>query len=190
MPAESPLESPGDTLLSPLIPTLTLTVAPTPTHTAMPTPTHTVTPTRPPAATPTPKPASQLRLSVSAVPAVAKRHGELTYTIRLASEGGPVHNVVITCAVPANTWYVSGSATQGGVQAQDVVRWSVPQMAANQDREFSFRVVVLSGDQVRSERYGARCDDCVSASGPPLVTPVEFSGIEIFMPLVFRNLQR
>jgi uncharacterized repeat protein (TIGR01451 family) len=132
-------------------------------------------------------PAIQLQLSISAAPTVVKRHGELTYTIRLASKRGPVYGVVVTSTIPANTEYIAGSATAKGIQEQDVIRWNAPEMTANQDHEFSFRVVVLSGDRVLNERYGARCDRCVPASGLPVVTPIESGGVELYMPLIFRS---
>jgi len=186
-PDESPLgtPAPGQPFVSPL--TATVGVAPTQVLTATPALGPTETPTVEPAATRVS--AHQLRLSVSAVPAVVKRHGELAYTIHLASQGGPIHDVVITSAIPANTEYVADSVTRGGVWEEDVIRWIVPEVAADESREFSFHVTVLSGDQVLNERYGARCDECVSVSGPPVVTPVESGGVEVYLPLIFRGAE-
>ncbi len=66
----------------------------------------------------------------------------LTYTISVQNTGGTATNVTITDAIPANTTYVAGSASNGGTFATPTVTWTSVPVAAGTTVTRTFQVTV------------------------------------------------
>jgi uncharacterized repeat protein (TIGR01451 family) len=178
-PSLSPLASVEPTAFeSPLGATTTASVA--------------VTVTQATAPSPTPEPTSMpvVQISVSAAPDLVSRNDRLGYTIRVISKGQPAFHVVVTDIIPAGTRYVEGSATEGvELVGERVLRWEKPAMEPDREYLFAFQVTVLADDAVVNDQYGAQWEGGVGVLGPPVITSVDASGIEIYMPLILCNVQ-
>ncbi len=128
-----------------------------------------------------------LRITKSASPDAVKRGEQLAYTIRVTNLGQQATNLVITDTVPANTTYLTDSATGGGELKGDRVRWEkVPSLAPGESRTFGFSVIVEGGTQVINDEYGVRCAEGILTMGAPVVTQVTGGG-GIYLPVVMRN---
>ncbi len=126
-----------------------------------------------------------LRLTKRATPDPVGLGEELLYTLRLRNLGQRATGLVISDTIPANTTYVPGSATKGGVLVGDTVRWEWPEIEAGRSEEFAFRVTVAGGSLIRNETYLAGCVEGIWAYGDPVETRVR--GGLIYLPLVFKG---
>jgi uncharacterized repeat protein (TIGR01451 family) len=130
-----------------------------------------------------------LAISKRASPSPVSRGGELLYTIRVRNLGQQATGLVITDAVPANTTYITGSATSGGQLVGDVVRWeNIHVIDPGGSRSFGFRVAVERGSEIVNDRYVVRCQEGVIDVGDPVITRVMGGGNRIYLPLIVRNL--
>ena len=128
-----------------------------------------------------------LRVTKSASPDPVERGAELLYTIHMVNLGQQATSLVITDVLPANTTYITDSATAGGRLVGDQVRWDdVPVLEPGESRTFAFQVTVGSGIEVINEQYTVRCAEGVVGKGTPVVTRIGGGG-GIYLPLVFRN---
>lgn len=125
-----------------------------------------------------------LRLTKVDRPDPVPRGGGLLYTLYLRNLGQKATGLVISDTIPANTSYVPGSATRGGVLVGDTLRWEWPEMTAGAVEPFSFRVLVEGGRIIRNETYLARCAQGIWAYGEPVETRV--AGGWIFLPLIYK----
>lgn len=86
-----------------------------------------------------------LALDKVATPVVAYAGDIVTYTLTARNGTASVlTGVVITDAVPANTTYVAGSASDGGSEAGGVVTWNLGTMAIDEVATRSFAVTIAS----------------------------------------------
>jgi uncharacterized repeat protein (TIGR01451 family) len=108
----------------------------------------------------------------------------LLYTIHVVNLGQQATGLVITDTLPANTSYVSGSASSSGQLTGNTLRWDLPVLPALEDLTLTFRVKVLGGVQVVNDRYRVSCAEGVIASGPPVVTEIRYH--KIFFPVLRR----
>jgi hypothetical protein len=97
--------------------------------------------------------------------------------------GQQATTMVITDVLPGNVTFVPGSATGGGVQVGDVVRWSWPVLEPGGQADVSFQVTVGQGSEVVNALYGVRSAEGVIALGPAVVTPIKGRGL-LYLPLV------
>jgi len=128
-----------------------------------------------------------LRITKSASPDPVERGTGLLYTIRVVNLGQQATTLVVTDVLPANTTYVTDSATAGGRLVGDQVRWDdVPALEPGESRTFAFQVTVGSGIRVINEQYAVSCAEGVVGKGTPVVTRIGGGG-GIYLPLVLRN---
>lgn len=126
-------------------------------------------------------------ISWSASPDPVERGAELLYTIRVVNLGQQATTLVLTDVLPANTTYVTDSATTGGRLVGDQVRWDdVPVLEPGESRTFAFQVTVGSGIEVLNAQYAIRCAEGVVGKGAPVITRIGGGG-GIYLPLVLRN---
>jgi uncharacterized repeat protein (TIGR01451 family) len=129
-----------------------------------------------------------LRITKTASPDPVDLGGELAYTLRVLNEGRQATRVVVADTLPSNAAYVPGSATEGGEQVDDQVRWVIPMLQPLESRTLAFRVTVESGVRVLNRVYSASSAEGVSAVGIPLWTDI--SGVEgglLYLPIILRN---
>ena len=130
-----------------------------------------------------------LAITKRASPSPVSRGGELLYTIRVRNLGQQATSLVITDAVPANTTYITGSATSGGQLVGDVVRWeNIHVIDPGESRSFGFQVAVERGSEIVNDRYVVRCQEGVVDVGDPVITRVIGGGNRVYLPLIVRNL--
>ena len=72
----------------------------------------------------------------------------LTYTIRFTNTTAQAVSAIITDRIPANTSYVAGSATLGGVYADGMLTWTLSEVAAWTTVTVSFQVKVTATEHV------------------------------------------
>jgi uncharacterized repeat protein (TIGR01451 family) len=111
-----------------------------------------------------------LALSKSATPDPVNLGGELLYTLHVKNLGQQATVLVLTDTIPANTSYVTGSATAGGQLVGNQVNWAFPLIEPGETRNFSFRVEVQGGTGVLNDGYRVSSAEGVSASGAPVYT--------------------
>ncbi len=126
-----------------------------------------------------------LFVSKSASPDPVRIGSELAYTIRAINAGQQATGLVITDAIPANTQYVTGSATAGGQLVGGQIRWQIPVLKPAESRTFAFRVTVKEGKEVVNEGYTIRSAEGVISIGPRVVTPI--TGGTLYLPVVSKN---
>ncbi|MHB0999445.1 MAG: metallophosphoesterase [Armatimonadota bacterium] len=88
---------------------------------------------------------SNMSLTISADKSTALPADVITYTLRYSNTGaGPASNVQLRIPVPANTTYVSGSASTGGAydSASNSVLWTVSSIAAGASGTCTARVKI------------------------------------------------
>ncbi|RVU98155.1 VWA domain-containing protein [Coriobacteriales bacterium OH1046] len=66
----------------------------------------------------------------------------LTYTITYANNTSGAATVTVTDTIPANTTYVAGSASDGGVESGGIITWTIPDVAAGATGTVTFQVTV------------------------------------------------
>ncbi len=126
-----------------------------------------------------------LAITKSASPDPVRLGSELAYTIRVVNLGQQATGLVISDVIPANTQYVTGSATANGQLVGGQIRWETLVLKSSESRIFAFRVKVNSGREVVNELYGVTSAEGVTGAGTRLVTRV--TGGEIFLPIVLKN---
>lgn len=137
----------------------------------------------------------------------------LRYTLTLRNIGNAAATGVrITDPIPANTSYVTGSATDGGTLVSgrtDKVRWTGLSVAAGASKEVSFTVNIAPAlkkkvGQIVNDHYKATSAEGPSTSGSPKITPIAppyavgllpatqtdgaHSGASVDYPVTVRNL--
>jgi uncharacterized repeat protein (TIGR01451 family) len=125
-----------------------------------------------------------LSLSKSATPDPVSMGGELLYTLHVQNLGQQATVLVLTDTVPANTSFVTGSATAGGQLVGDQVHWVFPLLEPGETRNFSFRVKVLGGTGIVNDHYRVSSAEGASAIGAPVYT--RLSQRFIFFPVTLR----
>jgi hypothetical protein len=94
---------------------------------------------------------------------------------------------VVTDTIPANTSYIFGSASSGGLLIEnDVVQWYWPVLYPGETLKLTFQVTVNSGNVVINDNYAVRCDEGVFAYGEPVVTPVRHLIRKMHLPITLR----
>ena len=130
-----------------------------------------------------------LAITKHASPDPVNEGEELLYTIRVVNLGQQATSLVISDTIPANTTYITDSATAGGQFVDGEVLWeSILVLDPGESRSFGFRVTVGSGAEVVNDQYVVRCYEGVIGVGAPVVTSISSgSGNWIYLPLVVRN---
>ncbi len=128
----------------------------------------------------------ELRIAKSASPDPVASGSALEYTIGVVNLGQQATSLVITDVIPANTQYITNSATANGRLVDNQVRWEIPVLKPGESRTVAFRVKVGSGVEVVNERYAVMCAEGVTAVGARLVTRLT-GGNVIYLPVVMRN---
>jgi uncharacterized repeat protein (TIGR01451 family) len=104
----------------------------------------------------------------------------LTYTISVTNSGGTATSVNITDSIPANTTYVTGSASNGGTFAAGTVTWTAVNIPANNVATpvtVTFQVTVntpLPANTTQISNVAAVDDPLTPAPPnptPPVITP-------------------
>jgi uncharacterized repeat protein (TIGR01451 family) len=94
-------------------------------------------------------------------------HQPITYTLTVTNSGPfPATNLVITDVIPVGAHYVSG-----GTKIGNVVRWTVPSLAANSGVTKTTFVVTATGTIINSN-YGAQDQEGHTVKGDITVTTV------------------
>ncbi|MEA3342422.1 MAG: hypothetical protein U9R15_20865 [Chloroflexota bacterium] len=129
-----------------------------------------------------------LRITKKASPDPVEKGGELLYTIRVINLGQQATSLIISDTIPANTTYITDSATGGGQLVGDEVRWeNISALDPGASRSFAFRVTVEGGAEVVNEQYIVRCHEGVIGAGEPVVTRITGGGNMVYLPLVLKN---
>ncbi|MGE5223792.1 MAG: hypothetical protein ACM3PY_15245 [Omnitrophica WOR_2 bacterium] len=126
-----------------------------------------------------------LKISKSVSPGKVLINGDLLYTIKVVNLGQPATNLVVHDPLPANTQYVSNSATAGGRLENGQVIWDIPVMESGGERTLQFRVKVTGGMRIENANYVATCAEGVTAKGLPVISEVQ--RYSIFLPKINRN---
>ncbi len=126
-----------------------------------------------------------LSIMKSATPDPVASGGILTYTLTVLNQGQSASGLIITDVVPANTTYITNSATFNGQFINGQVQWSVPALAFDQNQVIAYQVKVNGGLEVVNDRYAVTSLEGAVGFGEPVVTTV--SGSRIYLPLVLRN---
>jgi uncharacterized repeat protein (TIGR01451 family) len=128
-----------------------------------------------------------LRITKVATPDPVLSGNPLLYQIEVTNLGQQATLLVITDTVPANTSYIFGSASSGGLLVGNQVRWNLPVLNPGETLKVSFQVRVEGGRYIVNDSYAVRCDEGVFAYGEPVVTPVWFKMYNVHLPLTLRD---
>lgn len=126
-----------------------------------------------------------LFIGKSAAPNPVRRGSTLAYTIHVVNYGQQAFGLVITDVVPANTTYVTNSATANGQLTGDRMRWEIPVLESGESQDAGFQVIVASGRKIYNDQYAVTSIEGATALGAPVTTAVETG--EIYLPLVSKN---
>ena len=94
----------------------------------------------------------------------------LTYTITYANNTSGVATVTVTDAIPANTTYVDGSASDGGVEDNGTITWTIENVAAGATGTVTFQVTVDEGANGETIENAATVFDGENQSSSNAVT--------------------
>jgi uncharacterized repeat protein (TIGR01451 family) len=87
--------------------------------------------------------APALTVTISADKTSVPSGGVITYTVSYVNKGNDTaNNVKVTLPIPANTTYVSGSASAGGVVTGNSVVWTIPSVPAGGSGQVTAQVKV------------------------------------------------
>jgi uncharacterized repeat protein (TIGR01451 family) len=129
-----------------------------------------------------------LEITKKASPDPVEKGGELLYTIKVTNLGQQATSLVISDTIPANTTYITDSATAGGQFVGNEVRWeNVPVLDPGESRSFGFRVTVRGGTEVVNDKYIVQCREGVIGVGDPVITEIVSGEKLIYLPMVLRN---
>lgn len=127
-----------------------------------------------------------LRISKVATPDPVMAGSPLLYQIQVANLGQQATLTVVTDTIPANSSYIFGSASSGGLVVGDVVQWNLPVLNPGDILNLTFQVTVQGGNEIINDSYAVRCDEGVFAYGEPVVTRVRYLMRPVLLPLIFR----
>ena len=127
-----------------------------------------------------------LFIDKSASPNPVRRGSTLAYTLHVVNQGQPAFGLVITDVTPANTRYVTNSATANGQLIADRVRWVIPVLESGESQEVGFQVIVAGGMKIYNDQYAVTSLDGATALGAPVITVVEGSS-QVYLPLVLKT---
>jgi len=128
-----------------------------------------------------------LHISKKATPDPATVGNPLLYQIQVTNLGQQATILVVTDTIPANTSYIFGSASLGGLVVDDVVQWTLPVLKPGETLKLTFQVSVQGGNEIINDSYAVRCDEGVFAYGDPVKTRVWYPMRNVFLPLAFRD---
>jgi uncharacterized repeat protein (TIGR01451 family) len=111
----------------------------------------------------------------------------LLYQIEVTNLGQQATLLVITDTIPANSSYILGSASSGGILVGDTVQWYLPVLNPGDSLTLTFQVKVLGGNEVINASYAVRCDEGVFAYGEPVTTRVSYPMRRVLLPFTFRK---
>ncbi len=97
----------------------------------------------------------------------------LEYTLHVHNTAQLATGLVITDVIPANTSYVTGTATAGGLLVENVMRWDLSVLRPDETGDLKFRVTVQSGQEVVNDKYGAASAEGATALGLPVITKIK-----------------
>lgn len=102
----------------------------------------------------------------------------ISYTLTITNSS-PISatEVIVTDTLPTGAYYVNG-----GTMMMDVVRWTIPHLAANSSTQVHF--VVTATQTITNSVYGVSCIEGASVMGTEAV--VTKVGYSIYLPLVIR----
>jgi uncharacterized repeat protein (TIGR01451 family) len=125
-----------------------------------------------------------LQISKIATPDPVMRGSPLLYQIGVTNLGQQATLLVITDTIPANTDYIVGSASSGGMLVGDQVQWHLPVLKPGDSLKLTFQVRALSGYEVTNASYRVNCNEGVSAVGEPVTTQVTYTGRRVMLPII------
>ncbi len=128
-----------------------------------------------------------LRISKTATPDPVFVGNPLLYRIEVANLGQLATLLVVTDTIPANTSYLFGTASSGGLVEGDTVKWILPVLNPGEKMEQTFQVTAEGGNKIINDSYAVSCDEGVFAYGEPVVTRVISSNRNVLLPLVLKN---
>jgi uncharacterized repeat protein (TIGR01451 family) len=108
----------------------------------------------------------------------------LLYKVQVTNLGNMATLLQVTDTIPANTYYIFGSASSGGHLEGNVVEWTLPVLKHGDTTTLTFQVNVLGGNWIINKTYGVTCDEGVSAIGEPVVTRVRYVGRHLLLPFI------
>ena len=94
----------------------------------------------------------------------------LTYSIKYVNNTDDVATVTVTDQIPANTTYVEGSASDGGVYADGTITWTIENVAPGATGTVTFKVTVNEAKAVTEIDNTANVDDGENKSSTNAVT--------------------
>ncbi|MFN2198875.1 MAG: hypothetical protein ACK2UW_22335 [Anaerolineales bacterium] len=127
-----------------------------------------------------------LRVHKSASPDPVQVGDQLEYTIRVSNLAQMATNLVLTDVLPANTTYVPGSATAGGISVGEHLAWEFPVLNPDESQTFKFRVTAGATREIVNAIYGVTSAEGASATGVPVVTRT-FGRSWRYFPMLFLN---
>jgi uncharacterized repeat protein (TIGR01451 family) len=128
-----------------------------------------------------------LFISKKATPDPVAAGSALLYQIKVTNLGQQATMLTITDTVPANTGYVFGSASSGGLLVGDTVEWTLPVLNPGESLTVTFMVTAQGGKEIVNEKYVVRCAEGVVAVGEPVVTRVTFPVRTVLLPLAMKE---
>lgn len=127
-----------------------------------------------------------LRITKTASPDPVTVGGALLYKIKVTNLGQQATRLVVTDAIPANTSFIPGSASSGGMLVDNVVEWNLPVLNPGDSMTLTFQVKVLGGSKISNASYAVSCDEGVSAFGEPVITQVSNSMRRVLLPITMK----
>ena len=126
-----------------------------------------------------------LRIAKIATPDPVMVGNSLLYKIQVTNLGQQATRLVVTDTIPANTSYIIGTASSGGLVENNVIRWNLPLLDPGETLNLTFQVTVQGGVAIINDSYEVSCDEGVFAYGEPVITRVKYPG-QMLLPVVFK----
>ncbi len=126
-----------------------------------------------------------LRIAKIATPDPVMVGNSLLYKIQVTNLGQQATRLVVTDTIPANTSYIIGTASSGGLLENNVIRWNLPVLDPGETLNLTFQVTVQGGVAIINDSYEVSCDEGVFAYGEPVITRVKYPG-QMLLPVVFK----
>ncbi len=104
-----------------------------------------------------------LQIDKQATPGPVEVGDEIQYQILVQNKGQKALSLSIDDEIPNNTSFVEGSANLGGLLSGDKVQWSWPVLERNDNKTFTFRVLVDGGDKIVNDKYSASSAEVLSS---------------------------
>jgi uncharacterized repeat protein (TIGR01451 family) len=128
-----------------------------------------------------------LRISKTATPDPVAVGSPLLYQIEVTNLGQQATILVVTDTIPANTSYIFGSASSGGMLVGDTVQWYLPVLDPGDSLRLTYQVKVTGGREVINSVYAVRCAEEAFAYGEPVRTRVSFPVRRVLLPIALRK---